>query len=288
MPQGRAPIYAILLAAVVAVVTGAHAAPIVSESFDYPMNASLVGANGGDGFTNAWSSAGSPFATTGLDHPALFNESGQAATTASNVTTGIKRTIDTSLFPTSLTNGGATFGTTSASGTLWISYLHNISHAYSYFEFESVRVGINSAGSNNYRVITRTGGGSYTITPGQTNLIIIRIIFNANGNDDFALWVNPASTSTLAIGDAVAHFTDTNFSPFNQIQFANIADGAAGNGGSAAFDELRLSTELADVIPEPASLALLMLLGAASFLPRRRPISAVSSSTRIHPDIVNL
>jgi hypothetical protein len=48
-----------------------------------------------------------------------------------------------------------------------------------------------------------------------------------------------------------------NITAFNHIQFANIS-ATGGAGGTATFDEFRMGTSLADVIPEPASLALLI------------------------------
>lgn len=247
----------------------AHAAPIVSESFDYsPAGAFPANANGGTGFTAAWILTFTPLlASTGLTHPLVSDASGLAFTSPANTTGSIKRVVNTALFPSNLTNNGATFGTASASGTLWFSYLHQLNNAYSYLAFESFKIGTSAPGSN-YGITTHTGGGTIAVTPHAVNLVLIRLVFNANGIDGITLWVNPASLTNLTTANAVDDFP-VGITAFNQIQFANIT-ATGGTGGTATFDEFRIGTSLAEVIPEPASLALLVTT-LCVLLPARRP-----------------
>ncbi|MFA7236372.1 MAG: hypothetical protein WC058_05870 [Phycisphaeraceae bacterium] len=254
--------------AVIFAACAAQAAPIVSESFDYsPAGTFPANADGGTGFTAAWIPTFTPLlASTGLTHPLVFNASGLAFTSPANTTGSIKRVVNTAAFGSDLApQNSATFGADKASGDLWISYLHQLNNSYSYLAFGSFFVGTTSDNTSRYRVTIGTHtGGYYQLTANTVNLVIIHIHFFPDSPDQFTLWVNPASLTNLTTANAVDDFSIA-ITAFNLFQLANIA-----STGTATFDEFRMGTSLAEVIPEPACLALLVTM-LCVLPPTRRP-----------------
>jgi len=115
--------------------------------------------------------------------------------------------------------------------------------------------------------ITVVNGGSNTDTSNQeVNLIIGEISFNtgANGADVFNLW-NAADDGSLDAGDLTLIDTieaDVDESTLNTLNLTRQVN--------VNYDEIRVGTELSDVlVPEPGSLALLGL-GGLCVLRRRR------------------
>lgn len=252
--------------AVICAACVAHAAPIVSESFDYsPAGSSLNGANGGTGFTGPWTSTNAPIvASTGLTHSLIFDEFGLGFTSLPTAGASPKRRIDASLFPASM-KSGSSLGTSTDSGTLWITYLHHLDQDYSFIYLGNFRIGTTSKTSG-YGIIDHTGGNTYALTPNQTNLVVIRVIF-ANTADQMTLWVNPVSLSNLTTANAVDSYTPggNGLGDISIIQPVN-----AGAGDTAIWDEFRVGTDLLTLIPEPASLALLVTT-LCVLLPAHRP-----------------
>ena len=121
-----------------------------------------------------------------------------------------------------------------------------------------------------YRLEGNSTSSDSTIsaTLGQTVLLVVRVDFNPSGNtadpETFRLYVNPVPGATEpATADATLSF---NLGNQNGLALNS------GNGSSVSFDEIRIGTDYASVvpaaIPEPASLPVLAL--ATALLARRR------------------
>ncbi len=235
-----------------------RASRIAYEPFDYPVGP-IVGDNGGIGFSGSWSSQPGFNVTSGT----LSSPADQGAGNAAELIgfASISRNLSTS------------FG---ADGTdIWLSYLTD-PISVGYFSaldlnlengwFPTVGIlggpdgvgpasaywgmdqGSNSAGGS-------PQGYSETLTSvpivlGQTTLLAVHLT-SSGGTWELALYVNPGSSEP---GTPDATMTVADGGSFRSLQFW-------GNGGDVIYDELRIGTTYADVVPgpEPSSLSFLAL-----------------------------
>jgi hypothetical protein len=114
--------------------------------------------------------------------------------------------------------------------------------------------------------VTYSGGAlteSSRTTVGDTTLMIVgKVDWAANGSDDTISLYNvtdpsaalPAAFSTMTV--------DLDQSTFSVVSI--------GDAQTSIFDEIRMDTELANVIPEPATLGLVAAFGGAVLFIRRR------------------
>ena len=249
-------------AAAVAVMTiggssRALASPIAAESFDYTNGSALAGQNGGTGWSGGWT------AGTGTSPPSVTSP-GMSSSTVT--TSGLK---------TSLANSGVpAFRTPSSSpdadgSTVYISFLAQNTSAQNtgYAGLSLISSGNEvlflgkANGAANWGIDTKGAGvvqsGTSTLNP---SLLVYRIDFGA-ASEHVRLYVNPSDSTEPAAASADVP-SKSNFT-WDSIRLQ------AGGGTTADWDEVRIGTTYADVVPEPATAGLLAI-AAAGLLARRR------------------
>jgi hypothetical protein len=223
------------------------AALSVYEPFSYTAAANLNTQNGGTGFSGAWSGATTAtINASGLSYstvPAL----GLAASTAAGTAVANSRSVSATL------GGNGT--------TTYFSFLmrpDNVNTArnaeFGLIGSANLWVGKSFSGTDNTHFVLESGtAGSgtglqattTTATSGTTVLLVLRADFAA-GNDTFKLYVNP--TSVLEPGSAAATLTGIDVgTSLTSLQIN-------GNLGFT-FDELKIGSSYADVVPEPSTYA---------------------------------
>ena len=114
--------------------------------------------------------------------------------------------------------------------------------------------------------------GTTVLTLGQSYQVITEQDFVAGAlNDTFELYVNPTDLSVAGNNTAYLNFT-WNGTTAEAASYAevNLRQGTAGSAPSETVDDLAVSETFADVVPEPSTIALLTLGGAAGLAAIRR------------------
>jgi hypothetical protein len=238
----------------------APAALLVYEPFNYTTGQLLNGQNGGAGFNGPWTA------------PSNFTISPNSLSTPSDPGTGKSADAAANFFSVLEAQRPLTssFGTTGSD--LWASYLTRVDSltAFTNFSLGSGTGGLHAGilgGPNGVGPPSATWGmdGYHNIGPvlsqvpvvyGQTTLLVMHVTFLA-GPDRADLYVNPMSSSPPAQPDATKTDLDLQF---NDLEFRM-------DNGNILYDEIRLGTTYADVVPvpEPCS-AILLSLGIAGIL----------------------
>ncbi|MGC9455716.1 MAG: PEP-CTERM sorting domain-containing protein [Phycisphaerae bacterium] len=110
-------------------------------------------------------------------------------------------------------------------------------------------------------------GGTYST--GTDYLLVLRVVYNPGGDDTseaVKLWVNPTSEADVPVIDDTDNLLFNSWTSFNAVGVY----GENRSGNWADFGQVVVGESFADVIPEPASMALLGLGGLAGILRRRR------------------
>ncbi len=250
----------------------------VMESFDYEAG-NLVGANGGTGWTSAWTNNYSRYSgnyvvgSSGLNHGSITGESGNAAYSPGDGTR-YQRMLDQKY----------------ESGIVYLSFLMQGTTAesdpYSALELQSgkdadqgrvFQIGIlrtdDGIGSSTnpslrneefYATSRSAIGGNRKESVklsdfnASVNLFVVRFDLD---NDLAAVYFNPDDTTDLTSGGIGLSLFE-GFS-FDRIGIANFV-----GANSTTIDEIRLDTTAPVLVPEPAALSMFGL--AALFLKRRR------------------
>jgi hypothetical protein len=125
------------------------------------------------------------------------------------------------------------------------------------------------------------GGGStaqvdstatQSLTGGNTYLVIGKVTLTAagTGSESLSLWLNPASfASEGALGTANISQSGDFRLGWDYTTAPNMAIGIQGSADTILFDEIRIGDNVADVIPEPATIGLVGFFGGAILLVRR-------------------
>ena len=244
----------------------AGAAPVGSESFNYP-DGPIADRAGGTGWTaERTDEAGAPpsapsdwdlvggtanvvggtLVTNGGGAWREFNGATEGVAAGTNEREGAFRGTGNVFFG---------FDMTRQAGADW--------SGASSFDFGAERIFFGVPGGQTFFGIEESGVGrgmsTITAVAGQTYRIVAELDFDS---DVLNLWVDPAAGDELT-PDATRAYTGTNWSSAIRL--------ASGGTGSTAWDNLVVGTSWNDpgLVPEPGSLALLGL-GALGLLWRRR------------------
>ena len=254
--------------ALFACATSAHAALKYYEGFDYGgANASLVGKNGGTGFSGAWTSGnpGITYAPVGLTFSDLRVSGGMVTATGSNGigNAGFYRPLSGTL-----------------SGVYYGSFLSKIVNASQFGVSCGMAIGLQNItpGTNGFGILApqltnalQVNQGSFgktngsTLNAGQTFLILFKIDTTTKY---IAGWVlseeqydtlksgglNEAELNEASIGIGAlqvwARVTVTGFEEVTASHLNIFLNAASGVSATLAMDEFRLSdTSLAEVVP---------------------------------------
>lgn len=238
--------------------TPAQAAATVYESFDYSVG-SVVGQNGGIGWSGAWTAFGSPNATVqagSLAYGDLPTDGNKAYVTTTSGTSGVSRSLETAFSDATTQTLYLSFAFNWDEGTRFFG-LHLVNGSTSVVEFNKF------SGQANFGIQQNTGGGVTAISTDTTYFVVARIDFNASGNDTVRLYVNPASLDAEPL-TASSTYSTASIS-FNAIRLSTGFTSGSVTTAATAFDEIRIGTSYSDVvsaIPEPATAS--MLVGIAA------------------------
>lgn len=250
-------------AASVAMVGSAHATLIASESF----TGTDFAANTGTGWAGGWySSAGQPLTTTqvtGLTNSYVASEGGAMNTGGKTIFRDLSAPLSGDFYVSMLID---------SSGANYDSLAFFAGVANEYFGMGGVwnggglssNVGSwvqQSAGTGGWGVYT----GSTTALAGSSHLLVAHVTNFVDGQSaSVNVYVDPdLSGDTLPVTSSYSFNLNASLAPITALR--------AEQAGSASIDEIRIGTELSDVVtvvPEPASLGLLGL--ASTLLMRRR------------------
>lgn len=110
--------------------------------------------------------------------------------------------------------------------------------------------GIAFTSSEVYPKIAYTRGGNIALPPGDTNLIVGKMVMSSTGDETVTIWVNPTDLSNESAMIATA----SGFSTVTKA--ANITASTSSKvylnmGATTVFDEIRLGTAFFSVVPAP-------------------------------------
>ena len=248
----------------------ASAALIAADSFNAQPGAALQGQGGGTGFSSPWmpgafnASITNNYTTNAgsLSYPGLATSNGSVSATATNAISGLTRTLSTPLGTVGTTDyfsillrpdGPVTGGTFNNFFGLYL----NASNGNDQF------FGKPGNGPTGFYDLEDRGGtdqyntGTMAVT-GQTALLVLRIDFLASGINRETLYVNPTVGAPEPYLGAVKQDE-----PIGLITGVTLY-----STGAFTADEIRIGTTFADVVPaatvpEPSSLGLCVIFGAA-------------------------
>lgn len=239
----------------------AFADSIAYDSFDYSASKSngdaISGADGGTGWSTAWSGNEDKFRTVGLSFSGV-PESGGTLETFNGNSTATFRTLD------------ATYG---ADGTaVWIGVLFNRIADGGNWAGLSLFDGVNErifmgtvSGAYN---MSRFGGSSAStgVSSASAAALILKIDFQS-GNESVSMWAETSAvpTTEAALGTADATLSVADFS-FDRVRIGSAFP------EQYSMDELSMATSFEELygvaVPEPTT-AVMFGLGAVLLLMRR-------------------
>lgn len=258
-----------------------HAALVAYDGFEGSAG-SLSGSVTGTGWQNAW--AGPP-ATTVVSATLTYS-SGEIHLNGGPLAVRISPDNDDAAAARQFTN--------TTSSEIWFSFLfqpNGLSENDN--DFIQFRVGsqnsqTNSAsigdlsnfdGQNTFRVrigSDTTSAGSLSIVDGATYFLVGRISTDgpqATNYDQIDLWVNPSTLDLANLGAPNQSITgNLGVAPATGLSWFGVRTNALDAADSYLFDELRIGTSYASVVPEPGRAGLALASVLLLFLRRRRPV----------------
>lgn len=245
---------------------------IAYEPFQYKDGESLAGANGGEGWKDAWfgnskSKLGCSISTAEEKFPNLAMMGGKCLLDGSD--TRIFRHIDTDRKDlANLVEDGKLGKTLGKDGsTIWISFLisctsfpkiahgglhlmDGIGEGY-YKNFQRIQIGRQNMGANWFLGRVDQGGPAAGTWYGKTasdktlRLLVYRFDFKA-GPEEAWMWVDPAPGKDPDPAKAEVHAEKVADFRFNAVNLGS------GGGATFVFDELRIGTSFPKVVPTAA------------------------------------
>jgi len=249
-----------------------HAAIIAEDSFTYTAGTQLNGANGGTGWTTAWTAQADRYEIQAANqtYPGLNTSGGTAVSKFDNASFG----------------NGFSRSFASTTGRVWGSATITFAQVPTYFEFklnETTNVNWSAKfGFNGGNIFTEHSGPgalvntAFAAATGTTYFLAFTYdTSGGSGGSPTTFYVNPTglgSGSAPSGSVASASFTGNNYA----MSGTNNLSMFAGNG-LFTIDDVRLGTTWASVspIPEPsafAALAGISVLGMAALRRRRRSV----------------
>lgn len=271
-------------------VPSADATLLVYEGFNYGVGEEIANQNGGTGFSGVWDNF----------VPALPGSvSSGSLTSGSHPTTGNSGSFDTALLRRSVDEIAGTPGTQTWSSFLFSTSVSTVDPSdYSACVFFSSIEGFEGGfcvggfaeeGGDGqlylgfgYEYNKAAALSSIAIVPGETYLLTVSIDWNADAAPEtIRLYLNPSSGAAPDSGDAIAIMTNRDIaSPWGMgdpsvppapNRISNIGAGGYVPGGVVTFDEIRIGTTFADVVPVPEpSTAGLVAIALGAFARSRR------------------
>lgn len=246
---------------------------LVLDSFSYATG-TISGLNGGEGWSGAWSAGGATTAAVvsgSLTAPAGYNFTPSGNRVENTGNGFIARGFETANRPNLATNGTYYMSwLIQTSGTGDVSRLNLVDNSF------SNRISIGKLGNNNDNLAIQLSGEttifSTTSLAGGDFLIVTKL-----ESLDGTLTVSASAfPSTGLIGDEPADWdiTTTSISSDHVKNMFSMNVLMQGGAGNIAFDEFRLGTSYAAVIPEPRTYAALLgLIALGCVILRRRMVS---------------
>lgn len=249
--------------------TATVAAPIAMESFDYETGTLAGnGSSSDDGWSGGWTSGSDgDVASPGLEYTDSNSDSLVTAGNKANVvgTSSNKaafRDLDGTLTPT-------------AANPIWVSLIleSNTSNARFFaFGFMSggtpvCSIGTDGTSNQNWRIFAgSTGGGAEVVsgTDAEDQAFLVAKFTDTTAD----LFVDPNLNAEPTTADASVTFTS-----INDFDGVRLFAGGASAPADADFDEIRIGefyVDVAAIIPEPATFALIALGGLALLTRRSR------------------
>jgi hypothetical protein len=257
---------------------------IVYDGFNYtPAGAAISGQSGGGsfGWSGPWggTQAAGYFIGGGSLASPFPGEPTSGNMLSTGVSTGNKGTLRNLTTPLGtpgttdyfsfLMQPTGTVGNGFDDGHMGFSILGTLNQLY------AGKPGVGAVNPNLYDIETQGGitraPTTVTAVSGQTVLMVVRADFTAV-NDTFTLYINPPTTAEPTTPNAV----------LGGYSVGTVTALQVSGPGAFNFDEIRVGTTFASVVPEPASIAMLVigasgLLVAARFVGRRERKTAAST-----------
>jgi autotransporter-associated beta strand protein len=217
---------------------------VAYDGFSYTAGSSLVGQNGGQGFSDAWYQGGYNVGQSAgtlvggsLSYQGLATTGGYVTIPESTLLNGIERDLASpitsgTIYVSCLLCPEGTLGQGNGNGFFGV-YLHGSAND----------VFFGASGTAPYVVQQRGGYGTVASADvpvvGQTEFLVLKAQLFTSGNDIFTLYADPTPGGTEPATGAVK----------SDLSIGTLSSLVIYSGGAVNIDELRVGTTYADVTP---------------------------------------